>query len=754
MSPAAARGADDAAPIDIATAAALRAAPATLFVELVVNGQAKGAIASIARDDAHLWIDAANLRDAGVAVRGDGRIDLSAQTDFRATYDAEGQRLLLDVPTALLPTRRITADPREAAQTVTDTGALLNYDLYAQRSNGRTSASLWSEQRVFGDFGTVSNTGVVRVGGAVRGGYVRYDTRYRYIDEGRAQTLTAGDLISQALPWTTAVRIGGVQLARSFRVRPDLVTVPLPSFSGQAAVPSGVDLFVNGYRQQQATVEPGRFVLDSVPVVNGAGQARIVTTDAVGRQIATVIPFYVAPELLRPGLTDYAVEFGALRRGYGLRSFEYGRVVASGSIRRGMTRTFTLEGHGEAARGLTAGGVGAAWAPGLWGAFHGSVALSRGPGRAGRQVAFGYSYASRGFSIGAEHIERSDGYADLGSFDLGRLRGSVRSDRASATVAIAGVGSVGVGYIAARGREAGTTRVASASFSMPLGGRMSGFAAVDYDLDRRAVSAQLRIIVPFGRQAVASAGLSRQGDGATRYQASVATTVPSDGGFGGSADVAIDGRGTRFGQASATWRGRAQQVDIGASTAAGADLVWGSVTGSVALIDGHVFAANRLPDAFAVVSTGMADVPVSYENQAIGRTDRGGRLFVPSVTAWHPARFALDAAALPIGAQAAAFETRVALREGTGAVIRIPVRMTRSVTAHLIDAAGRPIAAGTVARYPGGGTVVGWDGIVLLDDPAPLVALTVAVAGGTCRAAVRVPAGVAMLADLGAVRCE
>ena len=33
--------------------------------------------------------------------------------------------------------------------------------------------------------------------------------------------------------------------------------MPLPSFAGKAAVPSAVDLFVDGYRQQGADVAPG-----------------------------------------------------------------------------------------------------------------------------------------------------------------------------------------------------------------------------------------------------------------------------------------------------------------------------------------------------------------------------------------------------------------------------------------------------------------------------------------------------------------
>lgn len=417
-------------------AAAVSASETPLFVQLVLNGQSKEDIISVVKDGDHLWIEAQALRDAGIDVRDQGRVDAAAYPGFRTTYDEQGQRLVLDVPANLLPMRRIDAPKNTRVKTSVSTGALLNYDLYVQRTDDVTTASLWSEQRMFGPFGTVSNTGIVRVGGSGFQGYVRYDTTYRFVDEDRAIVADAGDTITGALSWTSAVRIGGLSISRSFRTRPDLITVPLPDFAGTAAVPSGVDLFIDGYRQQHADIGPGRFVLDNVPVINGAGEARVVTTDAVGRQISTVIPFYVAPELLRPGLSDFSASIGALRRGYGLSSFGYGRLAASASGRIGLTNRFTIEGHGEATDGLVLGGVGGAWAPGRWGAFNGSAAVSRRGDVTGTQFTVGYTYTSRRFSIGADHIVRSDGFSDLAGLDLPALRGGTRSDRVSGSVVI------------------------------------------------------------------------------------------------------------------------------------------------------------------------------------------------------------------------------------------------------------------------------------------------------------------------------
>ena len=731
-------------------------APVHLFVELTVNGVAVPGIVEIVQQDGHMLVDAATLRAAHVAATGEGLLNLSQVRGIDADYDAEQQRLHLTVADDLLPINAVAADARAQMPISTSPGALLNYDLFAQRAGGRTSLSLWSEQRLFGPLGILSNTGVLRTGGFTRSGYIRYDTSYRYIDENRALVATAGDTITGALPWSSAVRIGGLQIARSFRTRPDLITMPLPDFRGQAALPSSVDLFVNGYRQQQSQVAPGRFVLNNVPVVNGAGEARVVTTDALGRQVATVIPFYVAPDLLRPGLTDFSLELGALRRDYGITSLSYGRMVANASVRHGITRHVTLEGHGEAARNLALGGVGVVWSPGLWGAVNVSAAVSRRDGMTGRQAVIGYTYSGRRFTIGAEHRERSDAFADLGGFDLGRWRGRSQSDRVSGSLALGRLGSMGAAYISARTRDGNRARIATASWSVSLRNSLSAFAAADYDLSTKRASAQVRLVMAFGPSA-ASVGISRQAGGRMRFEGDYARTLPSDGGLGYGASGAMDERGAFTGQANAIWRGPAFEVAGGAAHSPGASSIWAGASGSVALLGGKPYLANQLPAAFAVVETGMPGVSVYYENQRIGETQKDGRLFVPRVTAYHPSNFTIDIMDLPEGVEARTIEQRIAVRDNSGAVIAMPVRLMRSATVALTDGAGRPLPPGTpVSLSSGDGSVsmVGWDGIVLLQGMTGPVVLNARMASGPCTARLAIAADTGLVANLGTLACR
>lgn len=343
-------------------------ADAQLFLELVVNQMNTGRVVAVEQRGGRLFLPASVLRETGMKLPEhlSAEVGLDSLEGLHSEYDSQGQRLLLNVPPEWLPEQFIgnrQAYPRTPA--LSSFGALLNYDLYLNDTDdGGTYLAAWNEVRFFDSWGTLSNTGQYRrtlsgdASSTLNNGYLRYDTTWRYSDDDRLLTYEAGDLVSGALPWSSSVRLGGVQLSRDFGVRPDLVTYPLPQFAGEAAVPSSVDLFINGYKSSSADLQPGPYTLTNIPFINGAGEAVVVTTDALGRQVSTTVPFYVTSSLLQQGLTDFSVAAGTLRRDFGIRDFGYGPGVTSGSLRYGLTDSLTLESHAEASDSLTLGGVG------------------------------------------------------------------------------------------------------------------------------------------------------------------------------------------------------------------------------------------------------------------------------------------------------------------------------------------------------------------------------------------------------------
>ena len=297
---------------------------------------------------------------------------------------------------------------------------MFNYDLYLNDTDDSgTYLAAWNELRVFDSWGPVSSTGQWRhsFNGVTRSGtgdgFLRYDTTWRFTDEQRLLTFEAGDLITAALPWSSSVRVGGLQLSRDFAARPDLVTYPLPAFAGEAAVPTSLELFINGYRTSTTELQAGPYTLTNVPFINGAGEAVVVTTDTLGRQVSTTLPFYVTSNLLQKGLTDYAVAAGSLRRDYGVRDFGYGPGVASASLRHGLSDTFTLEAHAQTAESLMLGGLGANVRLGQFGVLNAALAQSRFEGSQGQQTALGYQYNSQRLGFSYQRLQRHGDYADL-----------------------------------------------------------------------------------------------------------------------------------------------------------------------------------------------------------------------------------------------------------------------------------------------------------------------------------------------------
>lgn len=99
--------------------------------------------------------------------------------------------------------------------------------------------------------------------------------------------------------------------------------------------------------------------------------------------------------------------------------------------------------------------------------------------------------------------------------------------------------------------------------------------------------------------------------------------------------------------------------------------------GSVVLMDGELFAANKINDAFVVISTdGHPDVPVSYENQPVGKTNNKGYLLVSGVSAYYPASYRIDTLNLPADTRLKETERRVAIRRHNGYLVDFPMEQS------------------------------------------------------------------------------
>lgn len=742
-------------------------ADATLYLDLQVNQVAKAELVPVQQRAGRLYLASEVLREAGIRLPGEpqGEVALDEIPGLHGDYDSQNQRLLLQVPPAWLPDQQVgERNLYPASDARSSFGALLNYDAYLNDTDeGGSYLAAWNELRLFDDWGTFSTTGQWRQsfnGAQAQGrqGFLRYDTTFRYTDELRLLTYEAGDLVTGALPWTTSVRVGGLQLSRDFGARPDLVTYPLPAFAGEAAVPTSLDLFINGYKSSSTELQPGPYTLTNVPFINGAGEAVVVTTDALGRQVSTTLPFYVTSSLLTKGLSDFSVAAGSLRRDYAVRDFAYGPGVASATLRHGVSDYFTLETHAESAESLMLGGLGGNLRLGTFGVLNAALTQSRFEGDTGQQLALGYQYNSRRIGFNYQRVQRHGDYTDLSLVDSPFTRLSQRSEQATLSLNLDRYGSLGAGYFDVRAGDGTRTRLINLSWSKPLWRNSSLYLSANREVGDSQWAVQAQLVIPFDLRGTLAFSAERSKDGQDLQRVNYSQAVPVGGGVGYNLGYATGGNRDDYRQADLTWRLQSVQLQVGAYGSSGEMTRWADASGSLVLMDAGLFAANRIDDAFVVVSTsGYADVPVRYENQQIGRTDRNGHLLVPYSSGYYRGKYEIDPMDLPADVLAPQVEQRVAVRRGSGYLLEFPLKRVLAASLVLVDADQQELKLGSRVRHQesGGEAVVGWDGLVYLENLAPHNRLQVDKAdGGQCQVAFDLPEGQGPIPLIGPLECR
>ncbi|POT59374.1 fimbrial assembly protein [Citrobacter amalonaticus] len=708
---------------------------AVFHLGLIVNHYDTQQVISVIHRDGDYIVASADLKQAGLPADKlpPGEINLSRMAQVKAEYDSSGQRLLLTVPRDWLPAR-ITPFGGEAAESVAQngSGALFNYDFYTSHTQqGEGQASLWHELRVFNDAGSLSSTGYVRQNLAgsdtQQEGYVRYDTVFTVTEEENATQWRAGDVISDALSWSNSVRVGGLSWGRDFTLRPDLVTWPLPEFSGEAAVPTAADLFINGYRAGSTNLQPGPFTLTNLPYINGAGDAVLVTRDALGRQVSTTLPFYVASNLLRSGISDGALTVGSLRRNYGIENFDYGPAVGSATYRYGATDFLTLEGHGEGAEALALGGGGALVKLGQFGVVNGAWSESRMRGNRGNQINWGYQYNTAAFSVATQHTRRERGFGNLALYDRSAMTDddnqplaslSQRSDQYSLTVNMGTFGNIGAAWIGIRSFDAQKTELLNLSWSRNLWGSSSLYLAASRDQQQGDWTLAMSVQIPLGERDSAAFSMEKTPDAGQTQRINYNHSMPTDGGLSWNLAWARQSQDSNYQQATLGWRNNSIELQGGTYGESDQMTWWGEAMGSLVLMDNQLFAANKINDAFVVVSTdGQANVPVNYENQPVGKTNEHGYLLISGVSAYYPARYSINTLNLPADTRLKETERKVALRRLSGYLVDFPMEQEQVASLILHDEQGRVLpVASQVMRGERGTAVVGYDGIVWLEN--------------------------------------
>ena len=716
-----------------------------LYLEVQLNHQDTGQVLPFVERDGRLLAPAGTLRQLGFILPGDDAayalLDVASVPGVSVTYDRALQRLALTAPLSMLSldtTVRSTGG-RDIPPASNSAGLLANYTLYGSHDEASDNLTGFVEMRAFGGragvFSNSLSTRAYRVqGGSWRGRTVRLDTSWQWSFQDRMTSLTLGDTYTGNIAWTRPVRLGGIRLGRDFSLQPYRITSPLPIFAGEVAAPSDVELFINGFRQYSGEVPVGPFRINSMPSINGAGNAQLVIRDAFGAVRTVDIPFYATQNLLQAGLSDWSFVAGVVREDVGLRSFSYAdRPVGSADYRYGVSDWLTLEAHAEGGDGLANAGVGSIWSLGRAGVIGASHARSEHDGSSGHQSGLSYSWTDARFTFSIDSRRTRGDYRDIASaYGFGP---ALISERGLVGWNSSRLGSFGVGYARLQQQES-DDRYGTAYWSLSVGGRWSFNLNYNRNLDDRddhSVFLGVGVSLDPRRMLNVSAQRNGQRDSAL---VDLSQPVPGDGGFGWRlrADHSRDDTG---GVAEAAWMGSRGQVYGGLASFGGSSYGYAGGSGSLVLMEREVFAARSISDGFAVVTTsGLGGVPVTLENRPVGTTNPRGRLLVTPLNAWQRNRLAIDPMDLPANTRLGKVEVNATPTDRAGTVVRFDVEQIRAAVLVLHDGQGQPLPLGTRVRLAGGSgqaSLVGYDGEAYFDSLEPDNTLEAILPQGTCR---------------------
>lgn len=717
-------------------------------------------------------------------------------------YVEREQKILITVDEAYREARildlRRNAGPRAQA----GWGALLNYDLLSTTGtqqapnplrSGATSLTL--DGRAFSPYGTFEQSAIVA---AVPTDYTqttRLSTSYRYSDQDRLISWNVGDAINGGLAWTRPIRIGGLQAQSNFALQPNLVTMPLPSLGGSAAVPSTVDVYVNNIKTFSQNVDPGPFSVSNIPLVTGAGNAQLVVRDSSGQQTTTNLPFYASAALLAPGLSSWSLEAGFPRLAYGSSNDAYvGTPVGSATLRRGIFDWLTVESHAEAGSGVANGGVGAAIRTGTIGVADVAVAASTTSGSDGMQAYASYQTQLFGLNINASSQRTFGSYNDLASATA-RLQ-----SLAPAPVPVPVPGLFGIlTYLPYAGAAAwnlpiygnslppralsqfsigaplpfdrlanwnlssvllidganNRSNILSASYSRSLPLRASLFATVFSDFgSNKSTGVVLGLSIPLGESASVTSDVSRGQGGTTASVQAVKSLGPTPGDTGW--EVRDSEGAAPYREASLSYRSSYLTAKVGASQSQSVTEVGLELRGSISTMGGDVFFSNWIDDGFAVVDAGAPNVEVSYENRPVGTTDKQGLLLVPSLRSYQANKITIDPANLPVDAELETTHDVVAPADRAGVLVKFKLHSdTAAALVVFVRADGTFLPAGSAGRVDGGDEfVVGYDGQAFVKNLGGANLATIELANGSCRASFDFAAHPGEQVRIGPVTCQ
>lgn len=684
-------------------AAAGAAAPSEVWLAVSVNDQASDQVTLFLRAaDGGLLIPLTVLQSyrlrtntlRTVTHSGEQYVRLDDLKGLRYHVDEDNQAVAINAPARLFEDVRLDGVTSAYVNApAAPTGGFINYDVTAARTDGGNTFGGVLEASVFGAYGAAVTSVLGRSDGRSGNG-VRLDSTWTRDFPDHVSSLRIGDSITGASRfWGGAIHFGGIQWGSDFSTRPGLITMPLPAVTGEAAVPSTLDVFVNDALRWKSDVQGGPFRVDQVPIVTGEGQIRVVVNDVLGRQQVFHESYYASPQLLRAGLHDYSIEAGVARDNYGIASNDYGRALVVGTDRFGVTDRLTAEFHGELLRDQQSLGIGGAFLLGTFGVISAATAASRSGRGAGELVSVGFEHTTPQFSFGVNTQYSTAAFAHLGTLTRDTI--PELTTQAYVLVGMGGLGSMSLSHTRETFRGSQAMEISSLHHTINVGslGYLE-FSAIRVAGATRDTTFLLSIAHPMGARSSTSTTASTHSQGST-LEWNLQQNLPAGNGMGYR--VTADAGEVRGADAALDLQNDSGTYEFEALHVLDSSTVRASAIGSLVALAGHLFASRRIDDSFALAQVGQErDVRIYRENQLVGKTDSRGLLLIPGLRPYQDNVIHLDQADVPLDVVMDSLQVNAVPWFRSGVVLRFPVERPSAALVTLRLESGDFLPAGAI----------------------------------------------------------
>lgn len=560
---------------------------------------------------------------------------------------------------AQLPRRHYTnQEPFNTVTLPNAVGGFVNLDTFAFQTQNQpvrlatqagfslsTLGGLWHSNHVF-----------------LREGSQRLNSQVRWDIASNMTALKVGDILNNSFGLSPNVRFGGLSWGSDFSQRPEVATYPLPSFRGEATLPSSAELYIDGQLRQSNRLSSGPYALDTQTGINGAGDIQVIVKDSLGRETRISQPFYTSPKLLRAGLRDYHIDIGRLREGFATQNDTYTSGFLSARLRQGTedSGTWGIRADWQHQRESLQG----EWlmSHARWGLFQTGWGLSHDNDLGwGQHALAGYEWLSQRGNIQIQGSVSSPEF-----IELGRDPGAVaRSLRAQTGWRLTPNSSISLGWSDEQRRDRDSIRLTTASWHQSLN-------------SDRQVYLSLIHSPSFGLNS--SLGMNQRLN--SSWQSDVQLTQRDPDGFGLQLNVSWQPQASAWSgriasevrqhelvnQANLQFLGDHGNIRMGLGDRNGVTSAQTSISTAFAWVPGNVFWSKPIPQGFLVVDTGMPQVTVYANNQPNGKTDRHGQRLLTDIWPYQTLPIRLGWEDLPMSLQLGEMESLVRPPRGIAAL--------------------------------------------------------------------------------------